>query len=161
MEDYEVRDVMNRRTHPRIRASIYINKAAAGRSKPEGVILVKLENVGRVLARNAMIELEVPVDLNGLVAVDEPVFMERNAEGDFQMFRLTPASSELPIFPGSSLILRRKVKTHVRMGRMDGQPYNSTRHVKVNVFADEMPPIRAKLDYAPILLGWTSLNDCA
>jgi hypothetical protein len=159
MEDYEVRDVMNRRTHPKIRASIYINKAAK-RPEPEGMILVKLENVGQVLARHAMVELEVPVDLNGLVAVDEPVYMERSVEGDFQKFRLTPTLDELPIFPGSSLILRRKIKTHVRMGRMDGQPYKSTEHVKINVFADEMPPIRAKLEYAPVLLGWTLLNSC-
>ena len=38
MEDYEVRDVMNRRTHPKIKASIFINRAA-GWPKPEGVVL--------------------------------------------------------------------------------------------------------------------------
>jgi hypothetical protein len=87
MEDYEVRDVMNRRTHPRIIASIFINRAAS-RTKPEGVILVKLENIGRVLAKHVMVELEVPLDLNGLINVEDPVIMGHDDDGDYFLVRL-------------------------------------------------------------------------
>jgi hypothetical protein len=58
MEDYEVRDVMNRRTHPKIRGSIFINRHTS-HLKPEGLVLVKLENAGAVLARHAMVDLEL------------------------------------------------------------------------------------------------------
>ncbi|MEI6051408.1 MAG: ATP-binding protein, partial [Opitutaceae bacterium] len=157
MEDFEVRDVMSRRTHPQIRASIFVNKRADGH-KPEGVILVKLENTGRVLARNVMVELELPVDMDGIVAVDKPVLSERGADGDFHLLRLMPAMSEPPIFPGSYLTLQRKIHTDARFERVDRQPLRSTRHIKISVFADEMPPIRAKLDFAPVVLGWTPIE---
>lgn len=155
MEDYEVRDVMNRRTHPRIRAFIYVNKRA-GRPKPEGVVLVKLENVGRVLARDVMVELEVPLDMDGLVSVDNPVIMKNDDEGDSYLLRLTPEFQQ-PIFPGSDLTLQRKLRTHVKIEHTDGRPIKSKRHVSISIFADEMPPLRAKLDFAPVLLGWTPL----
>ncbi len=143
MEDYEVRDVMNRRTHPKIKASIFINRAA-GRPKPEGVILVKLENVGRVLARHVMVELEVPLDLNGLVSVEKPVIMGQDDDGDFYLVRLRPDFPGRPVFPGSAFTLRRPIDTNARVEHTDNRPVNSRRYVRVSVFADQMPPIRAK-----------------
>lgn len=156
MEDYEVRDVMNRRTHPKITASIFINRAA-GRPKPEGVILVKLENVGRVLAQRVMVELEVPLDMNGLVSVEKPVIMKKNDEGDSYLLRLMPVSQQ-PIFPDSYLTLQRKLHTNVSIGHLDGRAINSSRHVNISIFADEMPPLRAKLDIMRVLLGWTPVQ---
>ena len=158
MEDYEVRDVLNRRTHPKIRASIFINKPRPG-YKPQGTLLVKLENHGRVLARHVMVELEVPLDLNGMVAIDGPVFHECGPDGEFHLLRLVPGPHEAPIFPGSNLTLRRKIFTDARIERIDRQPIRSTRDVKVTVFADEMQPLRATLDIAPVLLGMTPVQD--
>jgi hypothetical protein len=151
MEDYEVRDVMNRRTHPKIRAAIFINRA-------DGYVLVRLENVGRILARHVMVEVEVPVDLNGLVGFDQPVISKRSEEGECWVLRLTPRTSESPVFPGSDVTLRRIIHTATQMGNYDGKPVVSTRHVKVSVFADEMPPLRATLDFAPVILGWTQVG---
>jgi hypothetical protein len=158
MEDYEVRDVMNRRTHPKIKASIFINRAAS-RTKPEGVILVKLENVGRVLANHVMVELEVPLDLNGLINVEKPVIMGHDDDGDYFLVRLTNGAPPTPVFPGSDVTLRRIINTHVRIEHTDKRPVNSRRYVRVCVFADEMPPLRAKLDIAPVMLDWTPLQD--
>jgi hypothetical protein len=154
MEDYEVRDVMSRRTNPKIRAFIFVNKRAGG-FKPEGVILVKVENVGRVLARHVMVELEMPLDMDGTVAIEKPVIHERGEDGDFHLLRLVPDLRNIPIFPGSDIILRRKIHTDARIQRVDRQPINSTRHIKISIFADEMIPLRATLDIAPALLGWT------
>jgi len=160
MEDYEVRDVMNRRTHPKIKASIFINRAAS-RTKPEGVILVKLENVGRVLANHVMVELEVPLDLNGLINVEKPVIMGHDDDGDYFLVRLTNGVPATPVFPGSDVTLRRIINTHVRIEHMDNRPVSSRRYLRASVFADEMPPLRAKLDIVPVILGWTPLQDGA
>lgn len=157
MEDYEVRDVMNRRTHPKIKASIFINRAAS-RPKPEGIILVKLENVGRVLANHVMVELEVPLDLNGLIQVEKPIIMGRDDDGDYFLVRLTAGLPATPVFPGSNVTLRRTIHTHVRIEHLDKRPLNSRRYVRATVFADEMPPLRAKLDIAPVILGWTPME---
>ena len=51
---------------------------------------MKLENVGRVLARHVMVELEIPPDLNGLVWVEKPVIMGQDDDGDFYLVRLRP-----------------------------------------------------------------------
>jgi hypothetical protein len=158
MEDYEVRDVMNRRTHPRIRASIFINRITS-RVDPDGAILVKLENVGRTLAKHVMAELEIPVDLNGLISVDEPATMNHDEDGDYFLTKLTTGLYATPIFPGSSLTLRRKIKTHVTIQHLDGRPLNPRRYIKVSVFADEMPPLCAKLKIALVLAGWTPVQD--
>ena len=159
MEDYEVRDVMNRKTHPRIRASVFINRNAS-RTRPEGFVLVKLENVGRVLAHQVMVEMEVPIDIKGFITVDKPVIMKSSDEGDCYVLRLTPGVSESPIFPDSDLTLKRLIHTNARLLRhYSGRPLASTRHVKVSVFVDEMKPLRAVLDVAPVMLGWTPVGN--
>lgn len=155
MEDYEVRDVMNRKTHPQLQASIYINRTA-GHPKPEGTILVRLENTGRVLARHYMVDLKVPLDASGLISVDEPVAMEHDEDGDCYHLRLTPALSQLPLFPLSDVVLRRGFRTNVKEVRhVNGRPVVKCRYVTVTIYADEMPALQARLDIAPVVLGWT------
>lgn len=158
MEDYEVRDVMNRKSHPKILASIFVNLKAGG-YKPEGVILVKLENVGRMIARRVMVELELPYNMNGMIMPDGDATCEQNDEGDCYLIRLAPGLGQPPIFPGSYLVLKRKIHTHVQTKKLDGKPIISARNVKVSVFADEMTPLRAKLDVAPVILGWTAVEN--
>ena len=157
MEDYEVRDVMNRRTLPKIKASIFINRKT-DRFKPEGTIMVRLENVGRVLAHHVMVELEVPIDLNGIISVEDPVIMGNDEDGDYFLTRIGSGGMKGPVFPGSYITLRRKIHTHARVENLDGRPMRSRKYVKVNVFADEAPPLRAVLDIAPVIAGWTPIE---
>lgn len=157
MEDYEVRDVMNRKTHPRIRGSIFVNRRAGGH-KPEGIILVKLENTGRVLAQNVMVELEVPIDMGGMIWVEAPVVMCNEADGDFYSLRLVPSLLQRPLFPSSDLTLKRKISTHLHVEHVDKRPVISRRYLGITVFADEMPPLRRKLDIAAVLAGWVPVE---
>jgi predicted HTH transcriptional regulator len=48
MEDYELRDVMNRRKRPKISASIFAARNVGG----DGYVLVRLNNIGSVLAKD-------------------------------------------------------------------------------------------------------------
>ncbi|NBV23367.1 MAG: ATP-binding protein [Proteobacteria bacterium] len=154
MEDYEVRDVMNRRTYPRIRGFIYVNRNTS-RTEAVGMVLVRLENVGRVMARHVMVELELPINLEGWIAVDPPVLSKTTAEGNCHHFRLALEPGAAPIFPGSDVTLTRKLHRGVKFLDNNGNTPQSTRQVKVSIFADEMPPIRTTLDIAPVVLGWT------
>lgn len=161
MNDYEVRDVMNRKSNPKMRASIFVNKRA-GRFKPEGYILVNVENIGRVLARHVMVELELPYDMDGLICPDKefgPCVAHKNDEGDCYLIRMTPQLGQAPVFPGSYVILRCKLHTSVQTQKYDGTPIVSARHVNVSVFADEMLPLKAKLEIAPVLAGWTPVEN--
>jgi hypothetical protein len=158
MEDYEVRDVMSRRTLPKIKASIFVNRQTS-RFEPEGLILVKLENYGTILVRDMMVELEVPYDLGGFISIEGKPIAEKDEDGDFYLIRLTPNFPSPPLFPQSRKIFRRKIYTNVQITHLDGRPVKSRTFVKASIFADEMPPIVAKLEIAPVLAGWTSIEN--
>ncbi len=157
MEDYEVRDVMARRSRPKVRASLFINKRA-DRFKPEGLILVKVENYGSILVRDFMIELEIPYDVGGLIHVEHPMTCGQDKDGDFYRVRMTPEYPAPPLFPMSNKTLLRKIYTDVQIHTLDNHPIKARPYLGVGVFADEMPPIRAKLALAAVLAGWTDVQ---
>jgi len=157
MEDYEVRDVMGRRTHPKIKASVFINRRPDHHSG-KGLLLVKLENVGQILAHHFMVDLEIPIDVEGLVSFGEDSFCEHTTEGCYYKIRLIPGLSQPPIFPGSSLTFRRDFKSVRLIQDSDNNPLVSTTDVKIAVFADEMTPLRATLPVAQATKGWTTLE---
>jgi hypothetical protein len=153
MEDYEVRDVMRRKTHPRISASIFVNTRG-------GFVLVKFENTGEVMAHHVMAEVHLPVDMNGLVPVEDAT-QETTPDGLFySLFRMKPGLGSGPIFPGSYLILKRRIIPNVRMiADSNDQPVRSTQQVRVSVFADESPQVTAQLEIAPVLADWTLIQN--
>jgi hypothetical protein len=154
MQDYEVRDVMNRRTHPHIKASIFINRRPSHHSG-KGLLLVKLENVGRVLARHFMVDLELPINIGGFVSFGEDAFCEHTESGCYYKIRLVPGIAQPPMFPGSGLTFRREFD-HVRLvAGADNKPLVSTAEVKIAVFVDEMAPLRAIVPVSITLKEWT------
>lgn len=157
MEDYEVRDVMSRRTLPRIRASMFVDKRL-GRPEPKGTLLVKLENVGKVLVRRYMVEVELPIDMNGLIAPEDNATPLHSDEGEYYLVRLRQDLRQTPIFPGSYVTLKQSILTVVDSQRTEGRRVCSTRHITVSVYADEMQPIKTTLDFAPVIMGWTAIE---
>jgi hypothetical protein len=155
MEDYEVRDVMNRRRRPKIRASIF----ASRNTNREGTIIVKLENIGAVLAKDYMVDLEVPIDLGGHIAVEKPAALENRDGRYFYAFREGPTVVRLPIFPDSHVFLRRKFSTGVTVRTLDGsRTLPSTDSVVVAVYVDEMPPVKATVAADAVLREWVELG---
>jgi Schlafen, AlbA_2 len=155
MEDYEVRDVMNRRRRPKIRASI----SALRNTNREGSIIVKLENIGAVLAKDYMVDLEVPIDLGGHISVEKPASLENRDGRYFYAFREGPTVLRLPIFPDSLVFLRRKFSTGVTVRTLDGsKTLPSTDSVVVAVYVDEMPPIKATVAADEVLREWVDLG---
>lgn len=155
MEDHQVRDVMNRRKHPKIRGSIRIKRPI--NIANHGLILVKLENVGRVLALHVMVELQLPIELSGPIKVEQPAPMQEREDGFCFVLRLTPQSSDSPLFPSSDIMLQRPIHTVGEWRHASGKPMDSARDIRVRIFADEMPPLEATLDFAPVIRGWTEI----
>jgi hypothetical protein len=155
MEDYELRDVMNRRKHPKIRASVFASRNSRG----EGCILVKLENIGPVLAKDYMVDLQIPIDLGGHISVDEPAFLENHGGKYFYTFRLGPNALRMPLFPDSAITLRRKFKTGVTVrSTADRSVLVSTDAAVICIYVDETPPIRATVPAAALTAGWVELS---
>lgn len=159
MDDYEVRDVMNRKSNPKIRAAIFVNKETDNLLRV-GAILVRLKNVGRVLARHVMVDIEIPVDMGGVFVPDlnGNVSLQQNGEGYFYSIRIFPEAGHTPIFPGSHLVLRHTIRNGSSLQFGDVERLVSTCHVRLTVFADEMQPLKAKLEIAPVLAGWTPVE---
>ena len=141
MEDYELRDVMNRRKRPKISASIFAARNVGG----DGYVLVRLNNIGSVLAKDYMVDLQVPIDLAGHISVEEPAFLENHEGKYFYSFRLGPNALRLPLFPDSHVTLRRKFATGVTVRSTDGLKLPSSDAVVVALYVDERSPIRATI----------------
>lgn len=154
MEDYEVRDVMNRRGHPKLRVSIFVNRNTSEWN--EGLILVKVENVSSVIAHQFMVDLEMPVDAEGDIHIED-AFIEETDGKSFYAVRLRQNLNKIPLFPRSEIVLRRKFRTNVETRRMDGKATESTNIVRATVFADEMPAARGQVDIRSALRGWVLL----
>lgn len=153
MEDYEVRDVMNRRRHPELRVSIYVNRHT--HEWNEGLLLVKLENVSPVIAREFVVDLEVPSNLEGEVFIEDAFFEERDSK-NFYAVRLRQSLRKTPLFPGSEIILRQKFNTNVSStATTSRKPLPSTDTLFVTVFADETPASRGQIKADAVLNGWT------
>jgi hypothetical protein len=105
-----------------------------------------------------MVEVQLPIDMGGVIAVENPVTSKTTEEGSCEVFRL-PDSLTGPVFPDSDIILRRKFHTNATQKDRNGKALTSTRQIKVSIFADEMPPVRATLDIAPVLQGWTPVQN--
>jgi hypothetical protein len=155
MEDYELRDVMNRRKRPKIRASIFASRNSGG----EGYILVRLENIGTVLAKDYMVDLQIPIDVGGQISVEQPVFLENHEGNYFYSFRLGLTALRQPLFPDSKVTLRRKFSTGVTVRALDGsKTLSSTDAVIAAVYVDEMPPIRATVATHEVIREWVELG---
>ena len=155
MEDYEVRDVMSRRKRPKIRASMFASRNV----DREGYILVKLENIGTVLAKDYMVDLRVPINLGGQISVEQPAFLNDYEGKYFYSFRLVPTALRMPLFPDSEVTLRRKFSTGVTIRSLDGSKVlESTDSVAVAVYVDEMPPIKATIAPDQVTREWVELG---
>jgi len=154
MEDYELRDVMNRRKRPKISASIFAARNVGG----DGYILVRLNNIGSVLAKDYMVDLQVPIDLGGHISVEAPAFLENHEGKYFYSFRLGPNALRLPLFPDSHVTLRRKFATGVTVRSTDGLKLPSSDAVVVALYVDEMSPIRATIPAQEVIREWVELR---
>lgn len=158
MEDYEVRDVMNRRSHPRIQASIYINRRDDPYKK-EGLLLVKIENMGSTMATYAMADLSIPVNVNGFLHFGEDAILETSPSGKSSFrVRLKTGLNTGPLFPGSSITLKRKFKKPDRFERLDGIPTISTETIEVTLYADEMPFIKQSFEATQAIKSWVTIT---
>lgn len=154
MEDYEVRDVMNRRRRPQVRASVFLNPNAG--QYPKGLILAKVENVGTVLVRDFMVILEIPLDAAGGIDVGGASTIGMRDGKYFFRVRFSQNLRHTPLFPGSDHTFNQECELDVERGHPNTKELMpSTDDVGVSVYADEKPPIRARLATADVIAGWT------
>lgn len=141
MEDYEVRDVMNRVKHPKIEP--IFNCVRSGGSTAEEhqySLLVTLRNEGYIRAHQVKLEVLFPTKLfiQKTIVFTEHDF-QRTREIPFDMKVLTIFRDEAPIFP------KDEVKYTVLNFRVDEKLYEfittASPRLSWRLYADDAPPL--------------------
>jgi hypothetical protein len=136
MADHEVRDVMNRKTHPSVfveaRFVLYSQRTDAGH---DGGLCLTIINTSDVLARYVGISLNVPTRFRGkLIYYDNATIEEIGSESSY---RLTYCNHhDAPLFPHGALNPRFNFK---RVSHMNPEPPKEIGDFRYVVFADSMP----------------------
>lgn len=132
MEDYEVREVMNRKKHPDVTAMVRV-KSNEGGSRPE--LLIKVTNHGRVIARNFAVVVGLPLTLPiGDIAPKDTDVTDEDGELSYRVTIVNVIGA--PLFPMSSQTHRRELRRTNHQGSHDVT--KSVSEVRCTVYADEM-----------------------
>ncbi len=153
MDDWEVRDVMNRASHPNLRLFI---RCRLNESEPG--IDIAVENRGFVPAQSYKVVAFVPLKIGDVpIHVEEPRVMVRNPDGLAWRTAQTNAIGG-PIFPGDCVLKTFPVRVALPHERMRwpfaGELPHSASHVRVVAYADAMPRIEIEIDAEKLGRKW-------
>jgi len=155
MQDHEIRDVMNRRGHPRLLVEARLRIRPAWE---KSLFLIRVRNVGPRMARDYEVQVELPLCFDEhRIGVDGAgvVMGEADDGACFLSFSLGQGLRRTPLFPGKEVILRRAIRSDVKEHvRVDGKPMVSTSDVRLTCFADEMPALVRVIPPSLLLDQW-------
>lgn len=150
MEDYEIRDVMRRRTHPAIKTDVRIQIGKIGiRNK----VIWRVVNESEIMARHVCSLVDVPMKIVGNYVrfKDQGLLLD---EDGFTSYRLRPSNLlGQPLFPGSDLIVEFPFEFTSEPKVQPGSKYEwrFREQVKFKTFADEMPCVQGDFPVSDII----------
>ena len=152
MEDYEVREVMNRRKDPIVTAEVRVNLNPASNDHE---LVVRVRNLGSILARNYLVVARVPLFIDGefLKFGDDVVSADGIDGGSCRQMRLH-ASPLHPLYPGDENILRKSFTLHGGVN-ISIPLAPSISDVHLTVFADNAPMTSEWKSFEKAMTDWT------
>lgn len=155
MEDYEIREAMNRAKHPKIDVKVFLN--LHDNMIDPNYFLVRLENVGKRIAKQYLCAIKLPLEAKsrGIHPID-PVVLDKDEFG-YSSLRISMPDpiNDAPLFPGCTHIHKRPVEYIGRPDRfLDGTPVKSIDYIEITLFADEMEPVKRIIPVEDALGGW-------
>jgi Putative DNA-binding domain len=148
MEDYEIRDVMNRRRHPVLTAEVRVVSRWPGDGSH---IAVRVQNTTRVMARHFAVVVHMPLRLSSGMIRPEDARIE-SKDGLFLWLFSLGNGIGAPLFPDSMTILHNKFD-HVQ--QTDPEPGASISDIRLSLYADEMEKIELSKDLSSAEREWT------
>ncbi len=149
MEDYEVREAMGRRKHPKLSVMAQIFPATGLKRRR---IIFNVKNEGAVMAKNYCLVVCFPYDLG-----DGPIgFTSDNAffatEGGESFWRVTLTNNLFsPLFPQATHHLEQEID---RVTRFVSPPAANITQLRIRAYADSMQPQDFVKDVAAVIAGW-------
>lgn len=148
MVDYEVRDVMQRTVHPTVDADLRI--VADFPFDKNSHIVVRLKNIGEVMARHYAVVLRLPIKIsNGVIHPDNARINMK--EGRAYWTVSFTNNGRTPLFPGSEVILNRDFKYGQKI---KPDPGESIKDAEISIYADNMPKITLAKDFVSAQNDW-------
>jgi hypothetical protein len=148
MEDYEIREVMNRLKVPALSVSVRVFPRDS--DKPR--LVIRLRNTSDVMARFFALVVRFPIRVGGrAIGLRDSGHLER---GEHAHWGFTEHGGLQPLFPRSTRILKREfdwVQTFTPPIAEPGLP-----HIEMVAFADNMPRVQMKFDLGEAVKGWAS-----
>ena len=144
MEDYELRDISNRRRHPRVVATLSMDSMDSRAQIVQGQLQVTLSNEGRSLAEKVYLELCIPVaargEVNSFTGESGKSTIDGVAYHIYKYFH-RDNGGPLPIFPGTKKNVFDGSKQYLAL-KVPGELYRHTPSPPIicTVFADGGEP---------------------
>jgi hypothetical protein len=144
MADYEIRDVMNRRRHPKLEFQVRIMNTSQMKAR----FLVRIWNTGIVIAQNYSTAMLIPTIIeSGKLQKDGLILQERDG---MKFWRLSLSGIVgLPLFPKSDVICEEEIPYG-----FNAVPEPTADYFFCTLFGDEMPFIERKISVASALNNW-------
>jgi hypothetical protein len=135
MEDYEVRDIMNRGKHPKL--SVTCKVVLMPNPTRKSRIVFRITNESRSFARFYKVRVYFPFKLaNGTLISPEDAFIDRERGESSWLFSISNVGVGPPIFPGDTVT---KWIEFDQIRDLNPMPENPASEILIQVFADEMP----------------------
>ncbi|WP_157210733.1 AlbA family DNA-binding domain-containing protein [Verrucomicrobium spinosum] len=155
MQDYEVREAMNRAKHPSLTFEVFLNIHEPWKDKSH--ILIRIHNVGRRIAMHYSAYITIPLRAAGnAIRPLDPVILDKDETEAYSLRFSLPNDQGGPLYPESSVTLKREVELMKEwLDKTSRQPFKSQDSIRVTVFADEMPALFRDIPLSDALKGWT------
>lgn len=152
MVDHEVRDVMNRKTHPHLvvkaRLVVYRRPASNG---PDGVLIFDLHNESDVFARYVVVVANVPIKVHGKLVMYEGARQhEVNGKTGYKI--LFSNHNQIPLFPHAWLNPSFGFRF---VAGMESEPKTQLETFQFTAFADSMPAITGSFTLEEVMQART------
>ena len=146
MSDYEIRDVMNRRRHPRMEFHVRTRSGSLSLR-----IEARIRNIGPVIAKHYKLVVLLPTVVNGAPIFEDGLVLDQKDGFKFWRIGLGNANGQ-PLFPNSDFDLVFSEYMHHSIG--PSVPHPSAEYLLCTLFADEMPFIERKIMLTDAFRGW-------
>jgi hypothetical protein len=154
MADYQIRDVMRRRTDPIVKTEI---KLLVGRHGFKNRLRWTLRNESDVFVRYAVSRLEIPVFLvpSGNVVRFEGTDKMISDDDGFSAWHLRAGSAlSTPLFPRGTLGMDFSF-SFAELVKTEGEPLKARDVVRFTTYADHMIPVSGEMNLTDILIKET------
>ncbi len=147
-EDYEIREVINRRKHPRIGVRVRID------NKPPMATWIRIENLGEVMALHYRVNVFIPYQLSGGNWI-VPAKGELHKTEDLRIcHKITISNLDgIPLFPDSVEWVNVGLKPRKKLAGLP--PDRRLSEISITVHADNMPAMNLTKDVTEVERGLT------